>query len=102
MPDGPISLPEEVSPKWTQAPLDRLGTRVWAVLGGGGLKGLAHVGAWQAIEESGLKVSGIVGTSIRALVGALIASGMGWTRSSSPHLRPRRLWWPAGSRFRLG
>src|SRR6185436_4796008 len=65
-------------PGWTPAPMDHLGNRVWAVLGGGGLKGLAHVGAWQAIEEAGLQISGIVGTSIGALIGALVAGGMGW------------------------
>jgi NTE family protein len=44
-------------------------------MGGGGVKGLAHVGAWRAIEESGIQVSEVVGTSIGALVGALVASG---------------------------
>lgn len=66
-------------PDWQPARLDHLGNRVWAVLGGGGLKGLAHVGAWQAIEEAGLRVSGIVGTSIGALIGAMVAGGMRWT-----------------------
>jgi NTE family protein len=42
------------------------------------MKGLAHVGAWQAIEESGMRVSGIVGTSIGGLIGACVAGGMGW------------------------
>jgi NTE family protein len=59
-------------------PLGHLGERVWAVLGGGGIKGLAHIGAWQAIEEAGVRVSGIVGTSIGGLIGACIAGGMGW------------------------
>ncbi len=49
---------------------------VWLVLGGGGLKGLAHVGAWQALTEAGVRIDGIVGTSIGALVGVLAASGM--------------------------
>jgi NTE family protein len=52
--------------------------RVSLVLGGGGVKGMAHVGAWKAVEEAGLSVSGIVGTSIGALVGACLAGGMGW------------------------
>jgi NTE family protein len=81
-----LSQPEEATsrasaddhPRWQPAPLDHLGNRIWAVLGGGGLKGLAHVGAWQAIEESGLAISGIVGTSIGALIGALVAAGMRW------------------------
>ena len=48
------------------------------MLGGGGLKGLAHIGAWRALGEAGVQVSGIVGTSIGALVGALAASGTSW------------------------
>jgi NTE family protein len=46
------------------------------VLGGGGMKGLAHVGAWRAVQESGVRVSEVVGTSIGALVGACIAGGL--------------------------
>jgi len=49
--------------------------RVILVLGGGGVKGLAHTGAWRAIEEFGIPVSEIVGTSIGSLVGACIAGG---------------------------
>lgn len=52
-------------------------TAPWVVLGGGGLKGLAHVGAWRALDESGLRPAGIIGTSIGALIGALAASRMG-------------------------
>ena len=55
-----------------------LGKRPWLVLGGGGLKGLAHVGAWRAMQEAGIRPQGIVGTSIGALIGALAAAGMGW------------------------
>ena len=47
----------------------------WVVLGGGGLKGLAHVGALRALAGEGLRPAGIVGTSIGALVGALVATG---------------------------
>ena len=59
---------------------------IWAVLGGGGLKGLAHLGAWQAFEEAGLEIAGVVGTSIGALVGVCLAGGMGWDE-----LAPRAL-----------
>lgn len=58
--------------------VEGLGPRIWVVLGGGGLKGLAHVGAWQALGEEGIEVEGIVGTSIGALVGVCLAGGMGW------------------------
>jgi len=60
--------------------------RVALVLGGGGMKGLAHVGAWKAREEGGVEVVGIVGTSIGALVGAALAGGLGWRE-----LAPRAL-----------
>lgn len=45
------------------------------VLGGGGVKGLTHVGAWRAIQESGLAVSELIGTSIGGFVGAAVAGG---------------------------
>ena len=56
------------------------GDRVILVLGGGGVKGLAHIGAWHAVLESGLPVAEIVGTSIGALVGACIAGGADYER----------------------
>lgn len=62
------------------AHLGSLGRRVWLVLGGGGLKGLAHVGAWRALTEAGVRVQGIVGTSIGGLIGALAGNGVGWER----------------------
>ncbi|MGH7476784.1 MAG: patatin-like phospholipase family protein [Longimicrobiales bacterium] len=49
--------------------------RVVLVLGGGGVKGLAHVGAWKAVREAGVPVTEVVGTSIGALVGACVAGG---------------------------
>jgi NTE family protein len=45
------------------------------VLGGGGMKGLAHVGALRALEERGWIPDVIVGTSIGALLGAAWANG---------------------------
>jgi NTE family protein len=59
-----------------------VGERVILVLGGGGMKGLAHVGALRALHESGVAVAEIVGTSIGALVGACAAGGMGVERLS--------------------
>lgn len=70
--------PAEGSRGTPQADLGSLGEAPWLVLGGGGLKGLAHIGAWRALGEAGVRVGGIVGTSIGSLVGALICSGMGW------------------------
>ncbi|WP_318310717.1 patatin-like phospholipase family protein [Flagellimonas crocea] len=49
--------------------------KVGLVLSGGGAKGLAHIGALKVIEESGIRVDYIGGTSMGAIVGALYASG---------------------------
>ncbi len=49
--------------------------KVGLVLSGGGAKGLAHIGALKVIEESGIKIDYIGGTSMGAIVGALYASG---------------------------
>jgi NTE family protein len=57
--------------------------RTVLVLGGGGVKGLTHAGAWRAIADAGIEVSEIVGTSIGALVGACIAGGQGWPELSA-------------------
>ena len=46
------------------------------VLGGGGVRGVAHVGVLQALEEGGLVVREFVGCSIGAIVGAAISAGM--------------------------
>ena len=40
-------------------------------LGGGGVRGLAHVGVLEVIEEAGVPVAGIAGTSAGAVVGAM-------------------------------
>jgi NTE family protein len=52
--------------------------RTVLVLGGGGMKGMAHIGAWKALEEAGLRVDAVVGCSIGALVGCSLAGGWGW------------------------
>ena len=49
--------------------------KVGLVLSGGGAKGLAHIGAIKVIEEAGVKIDYIGGTSMGAIVGALYASG---------------------------
>ena len=46
------------------------------VLGGGGMKGLAHVGVLQALTERGRNPTHIVGSSVGALVGAAWAAGL--------------------------
>lgn len=60
--------------------------RTVLVLGGGGVKGLTHAGAWRALQDAGISVSEIVGTSIGALVAACIAGGQGWAELSAAAL----------------
>ena len=50
-------------------------TQFTLVLGGGGMKGVAHVGVLQALTERGLVPSQIVGSSVGALVGAAWSAG---------------------------
>lgn len=52
------------------------GQRVGLVLSGGGAVGLTHVGVLQALEENGIPVDYITGSSMGALVGAMYASGL--------------------------
>ena len=44
-------------------------------LAGGGVKGAAHIGALKALEENGIKVDIIAGTSIGSIVASLYAMG---------------------------
>ncbi len=45
-------------------------------LGGGGARGLAHIGVLQVLEEEGIPVRAVAGTSVGAEVGAFLAVGM--------------------------
>lgn len=51
------------------------GKTVALVLGSGGARGYAHIGALQVLEERGYRVVAIAGTSIGALIGGLYAAG---------------------------
>ena len=53
-----------------QAEVTLPGWRFALVLGGGGMKGLAHVGVLRALEERGWTPDVVVGNSIGALIGA--------------------------------
>ncbi len=58
-----------------QATINQTDKKIGLVLSGGGAKGLAHIGALKVIEEAGVKIDYIGGTSMGAIVGALYASG---------------------------
>lgn len=48
---------------------------VGLVLSGGGAKGIAHIGVIKALEENGIPIDYITGTSMGAIVGGLYACG---------------------------
>lgn len=48
---------------------------VGLVLSGGGSKGIAHIGVIQALEDNGIPIDYITGTSMGAIVGGLYACG---------------------------
>lgn len=50
-------------------------SKVILVLGGGGARGLAHIGVIRAFEERGIGVKAIAGCSMGGIVGAFLASG---------------------------
>ncbi|MES2573432.1 MAG: patatin-like phospholipase family protein [Bacteroidota bacterium] len=49
--------------------------KIGLVLSGGGAKGFAHVGVLKVLEEAGIKIDYIGGTSMGAVIGGLYASG---------------------------
>ncbi|WP_405384602.1 patatin-like phospholipase family protein [Maribacter sp. LLG6340-A2] len=49
--------------------------KIGLVLSGGGAKGMAHIGALKVIEQAGIEIDYIGGSSMGAIVGALYASG---------------------------
>ena len=52
-----------------------MGVRIGLALGGGGARGVAHLGVWLRLVELGVPVHCIAGTSIGAIAGAIVASG---------------------------
>lgn len=49
--------------------------KIGLVLSGGAARGLAHIGVLKALEEQGIKIDAIAGTSMGAVIGGLYASG---------------------------
>ncbi|MGV8058058.1 MAG: patatin-like phospholipase family protein [Smithellaceae bacterium] len=50
--------------------------KIGLALGGGGVRGLAHIPILEALDDFGIKPDIIAGTSMGAIIGALYASGM--------------------------
>ena len=61
---------------WVQTKTAGTTHGVVLALGGGGARGIAHIGVLQVLAENAIPVRAIAGTSIGAEIGAFIASGM--------------------------
>ena len=62
--------------------------KIGLALGGGGARGIAHLGVWQRLQELGIAIHCVAGTSIGAIAGAIIAAGrvdeaLAWCEMSS-------------------
>src|SRR5256714_3552305 len=63
-------------PRLSPAKSRRKAHKIALVLGGGGLKGFAHIGVFRALQEMGIEPTVVAGTSIGALIGAAYVRGM--------------------------
>jgi len=52
------------------------GPKIGVVLGGGGVRGFAHLGVLQVLEEAGIPVGLLAGTSMGGMVAGLYAAGV--------------------------
>lgn len=55
---------------------DNSGQSVGLVLSGGGAKGVAHIGVIRALEENGIPIDYVTGTSMGAVIGSLYCCGL--------------------------
>lgn len=54
---------------------DQVRPKIGLVLSGGAARGLAHIGVLKALEEQGIHIDAIAGTSMGAVIGGLYAAG---------------------------
>ena len=59
--------------------------KVGLVLSGGGAKGAAHIGVLKYIEEAGIPIDYIAGTSMGSIVGGMLCIGVLVFRDSRHH-----------------
>ena len=57
------------------SPVEGTRKKVGLVLSGGGAKGMAHIGALKVLEEAGIPIDYVVGTSMGSIIGGLYAIG---------------------------
>lgn len=69
---------------------------VGVVLGGGGARGLAHLGVLRSLEEANIPIDYICGTSMGAIVGGLYASGYSLDEISNLFYSEEFQYWVSG------
>lgn len=69
---------------------------VGLVLSGGGAKGIAHIGVIKALEDNGIPINYVAGTSMGAIVGSLYACGYTPEEMMSLIARPEFARWSTG------
>ncbi len=72
------------------------GQKVGLVLSGGGSKGVTHIGVIRALEEEGIPIDYITGTSMGAIIGGLYASGYSPDEIESMVTSPEFDYWLSG------
>jgi predicted acylesterase/phospholipase RssA/CRP-like cAMP-binding protein len=82
------------------------GIKIGLALGGGAARGMAHLGVLQVLEQNGIVVDMIAGTSAGALTGIPYASGVSagyWAKQFASDLKPPFLFrcFPNGSHWYL-
>ena len=65
---------------------------IGVTLSGGGARGLAHIGVLQAIDNAGLQVDYVTGTSMGAILGALYSAG--YSADTIEHIAKNLNWEP--------
>lgn len=75
-PQPPVVVTPPVEPPPLVKPAPKP-PRIGLALGGGAARGFAHIGVIQVLEENGIKVDLVAGTSAGSLVASLYASGKG-------------------------
>ena len=76
---GDFSLPlNDLSPQSLDRSLNHnvRGFRIGIALSGGGARGFGHIGVLRALEEAGVEVDVVAGTSMGGIIGGLYATGM--------------------------
>ena len=85
---------------------DIRGVRIGVALGGGAARGMTHLGVLKALEQSGVVVDMVAGTSAGAMTGVVYASGLDCDYSASQFSADLRPSWifrhmPRGDQFFL-